>query len=84
MIDSEDTHEQNVRERIERDGQAAEIGRQADVERLKPHIKAFYEHGSRADIVGLREAFESLERKASRASDLHRACLLEEILATFG
>jgi len=84
MLDSEDTHEQNVRERIERDGPEAEIGRQADVERLKPHIEAFYEHGSRADVVGLCEAFESLERKEFRVCDLQRACLLEEIVCVLG
>lgn len=79
MLDSEDTHEQNIRERIERDGLEVEIGRQADVERLKSHMEAFYEHGSRADIRGLCEAFESLERKEFSERKLHRACLLEEI-----
>jgi hypothetical protein len=83
MLDSEDTHEQNVRERIERDGLEAEIARQADVERLKLHMEAFYEHGSHADIVGLCRAFNSLERKEFNLRDLNRACLIEEILAVY-
>ncbi|HEY3936736.1 MAG TPA: hypothetical protein VGL97_04870 [Bryobacteraceae bacterium] len=82
MLDSDDTHEQNVRERIERDGPEAEIARQADVERLKSHMEAFYEHGSRADIVGLCEAFEALERREFSANDLRRACLIEAILSS--
>jgi hypothetical protein len=84
MFDSDDTHEQNVRERIERDGPVAEVLRRGDVERLRPHIDAFYEHGFRADIRGLCEAFESLDRKEFRECDSHRACLIEEILSIFG
>jgi hypothetical protein len=81
MLDLEDTHEQNVRERIERDGVEAEIARQADVERLKPHIETFYEHDSHADVIGLCEAFESLERKKFGVNGLRRAGLIEEIRA---
>jgi hypothetical protein len=72
MLNSEDTHEQNVQERIERNGPVQEMLRQADVERLKSYMEAFYEHGSRADVVGLCEAFDSLERKEFSASDLNR------------
>jgi hypothetical protein len=81
MFDSDRTHEQNVRERIERDGPVAEILRQADMEWLKPRIEAFYEHGSGADASGLRRAFESLERREFKECDLHRARLIEEILS---
>jgi len=53
MQDHEDTHLENARERIERDGPVAELLRQAYVERLRSHLEAFYEHGRLADLVGL-------------------------------
>jgi hypothetical protein len=38
MLDLEDTHKQNVRERIQRNGMAAKIERQAYLEQLKSHM----------------------------------------------
>ncbi len=70
-------------ERASKKMDRSQMLRRADVERLKPHIEA-YEHGFRADIRGLYEAFESLERKEFRECDSHRAYLIEEILSMFG
>jgi hypothetical protein len=83
MLDSEDSHQQNVRERIARDGPGAELLRQAYVKELKSHMDAFYEHGSLADVLALCEAFERLDCREYGRSDLHRARLVEE-LAIFG
>jgi len=84
MHDHEDTHLENVRERIERDGLVAEMRRRATVEHLKSHMDAFYEHGSRADVAALCDAFDSVERRRFDVRDLNRACLIEEILSAYG
>jgi hypothetical protein len=47
-------------------------------------VKAFYEHGSLADVAMLCEAFDSLEPKVFITRDLHRACLIEDVLAVYG
>jgi len=84
MVSSKNTHLQNVRERIKRDGPVAERVRRDYIDSLKSYIEAFYEHGSFADVTGLCEAFEALECRKFSVHDLHRACLLEEILSIFG
>ena len=83
MLDLENTHEQNVRERIERDGVAAEMLRQMYVDRLKSHNEGFYEHGSTVDIIGICQAFDLLKQEGCEAGDVHRALLVEAILALF-
>ena len=81
MHEHDDTHLENIRERIARDGPVAETIRQAHVEQLKSHMAAFYEHGSTMDIIALCRAFSSLEQKEFSFGDLYEACLVESVLA---
>jgi hypothetical protein len=58
--------------------------RQADIEQLKSPIDAFYEHGSRADIVGLCQAFAYLLNRCDillKRQDIQMKRLLFAVLA---
>jgi hypothetical protein len=83
MLCQADTHLQNARERVEQNGNGAELLRQMYLNQLKSYHAAFYEHGSFADVVAICMAFDHLERQGWNVRAPCRASLIESILVLF-
>lgn len=69
----------NTMARIARTGSAAEMLRRMNIERLKGHMDAFYEHGALPDILLLCAAFDAAERECDLWSP-ERAWLVDSLL----
>jgi hypothetical protein len=74
---------QNIMARIARTGPAAEMFRRMNIERLKGHMDAFYEHGTLPDIMLLCAAFDAAERECKLWSP-ERAWLVDSLLMLCG
>jgi hypothetical protein len=69
---------ENANWRICEAGIGAELVREEELARLRPHLEAFLAHGKLADIVFLRIALEAME---AAGSTFTLAPLVESILA---
>ncbi|HMF75628.1 MAG TPA: hypothetical protein VK604_08205 [Bryobacteraceae bacterium] len=81
MGDDEWIEQENTKWRIRESGIGAELIRKSELDRLRPHITAFFAHGKIADVVALRAAFELAD---TATFTVRSAPVIESILQITG